>query len=268
MGMKSKPRLKEYGKETAKLNGEATPEGGEEKKIIVKKWKGKDWFSILAPAELGAKMLGQTPTTDPKTIMGRNIAIGVSDLVGDRSKYYMKINLRINKIEGKTALTVFNGFECIRERLMRMVRKRNQKVEGVFDVMTKDSWFLRVKPVTILNGNTTAAVQNKMRIFMREFLNDFSKNNKMSDILKKIISTELQMRIKREGSKIYPVRFSEIARIKVLKSPEIKYVAATKPAEKKEEKPDKEVKEAKPAEKKENPTKEKKETNKKTEEKK
>jgi len=195
---------------------------------------------------MGARVLGQTPTTDPKSLLGRNLEVGIPDMTGDRSKHYMKITVKISNIEGKTCLTSFSGFECVREHLLRMVRKRNKKIESVFDVVTKDGWFLRMKPWTVLNGNPAAAVGNKMRIFTKNFLNEFASKNSIGEIIRKIISTEVQMRIKREGSKIYPVRFSEIARIKVLKSPEFKAAA---PRPKPEEKPAEPVAEAKPAEK-------------------
>ena len=214
----------------------------------------------MAPRELGARLLGQTPTTDPKLLIGRNMDVGVPEITGDNSKYYMKVKVRINKIEGKTCLTSFNGFECAREHLMRMVRKRNKKVENVFDVVTKDGWLLRIKPWTVLNGRPASTVENKMRLFMMKFLNEFARENNMNDMFRKIISTEVQMRIKREGSKIYPVRFSEIARIKVLRSPEFKSTKP-EPEEKKEpkpeEKPKEEKKEAKKPEKKEEPEEEK-----------
>ncbi len=191
----------------------------------------------MAPRELGARFLGQTPTTDPKSLVGRVMDIGVPDITGDNSKYYMKVRVRISKIEGKTCLTSFNGFECLREHLLRMVRKRNQKVENVFDVVTKDGWLLRIKPWTILNGKPATTVGNRMRLFTMNFFNEFARKNNMSELMRKVISTEIQMRIKKEGSKIYPVRFSEIARIKVLRSPEFR-LARPKPEEKpKEEKP-------------------------------
>lgn len=50
----------------------------------------------------------------------------------------------------------------------------------------------------------------------------------MSEIVRKILTTEMQMMLKKSGSKIYPIRFSEIARIKVLRSPEFH---AAKPEE-------------------------------------
>lgn len=220
----------------------------------------------MAPRELGARLLGQTPTTDPKLLIGRNMDVGVPEITGDNSKYYMKLKVRINKIEGKTCLTSFNGFECAREHLMRMVRKRNKKVENVFDVVTKDGWLLRIKPWTILNGRPASTVENKMRLFMMKFLNEFARENNINDMIRKIISTEVQMRIKREGSKIYPVRFSEIARIKVMRSPEFK-PTKPEPEEKKEAKPEEKAKEDKPKEekpgKKEKPKEEKPEAKKK-----
>lgn len=192
----------------------------------------------MAPGDLGAKMLGQTPTTDPKSLIGRNMEVGIPELTGDRNKYYMKINVKIIRIEGKNCLTSFSGFECAREHLLRMVRKRNQKVESVFDVVTRDGWFLRIKPWTILNGNPPASAESGMRHFTKNFFNEFASKNTMGDLIRKIISTELQMRIKREGSKIYPVRFSEVARIKVLKSPGLKPSPPLAKTETKKESPE------------------------------
>lgn len=223
MGMKNKPKLKEDAevqKKEATLEKEAKPEDTVEEKIQLKKWKGKDWFNILAPRDLGSKLLGQSPATDPKTLVGRTMEFGAAEITGDNSKYYMKLSVRIINVEGRTCLTSFNGFECTRDHLLRMVRKRNQKVETVIDVSTKDGWILRMKPWTILNGKPPTKVETKMRHFVMNFFNDAASKSNMNDMLRKILTTEMQMMLKKSGSKIYPIRFSEVARIKVLKSPE------------------------------------------------
>jgi hypothetical protein len=79
------------------------------------------------------------------------------------------------------------------------------------------------------------------------FFNDFASKSTMSEMVRKVLTTEMQMMLKKSGSKIYPVRFSEIARIKVLKSPEFHAArpmpeeaaetAAEPPAEEAKEKP-------------------------------
>lgn len=208
---------------------------------MVKKWKGKDWFDILAPKELGGSILSQTPTTDPKIILGRKIEVGVPEILNDRTKYYMKLKFRVIRIEGKSAETTFNGFECIREHLLRIVRKGNQKVETILTTNTKDGWLIKIKSLVVLNGNTTTTIQKNVRLFIENYLKDEANKNIMNELLRKVMTTETQMVIKRRGSRIYPIRFSEIARIKVLRSPE-------EPVKAKEEKPEEEAKE-KPEEK-------------------
>lgn len=177
--------------------------------------------------------------------------VGVPEITGDNSKYYMKVDVKITAIEGKTCLTSFNGLECTRDHLQRMVRKRNQKVESIVDVATKDGWVLRVKPWTILNGKPPSTVETKIRHMVASFFNDFASNNTMSDMVRKVLTTEMQMMLKKSGSKVYPVRFSEIARIKVLKSPEF-HAARPRPEEAETaEEPAEEKAEEKPAAKKE-----------------
>lgn len=195
---------------------------------MVKKWKGKDWFNILSPSEFGAKIVGQTPTTDPKSLVGRTLEVGVPEITGDETKYYMKVGLRVTKIEGKTCFTSFNGMECTRDHLLRMVRKRNQKIEHIIDVVTKDGWLIRIKPWIILNGKPAKSVETEIRHMVSNFFNTFAKENDINALLKKIFTTEIQMTLRKMGSKLYPVRFSEISRIKVLKSPEF---VVTKPKE-------------------------------------
>jgi len=197
----------------------------------------------LAPREFGAKVLGQTPATDPESLIGRSMEVGVPDITGDNSKYYMKLLVRIMKVEGKTCLTSFGGLECTRDHLLRMVRKRNQKVESIVDVATKDGWILRIKPWTILNGKPVSNIETKIRHFAESFFNDFANKSDMGELVRKVLTTEMQMMFKKSGSKIYPVRFSEIARIKVLSSPEFHAARPEAPAEEAEA-----AAEAKPAE--------------------
>ncbi|MCD6590747.1 MAG: hypothetical protein J7K72_02130 [Candidatus Aenigmarchaeota archaeon] len=238
MVSKGKPRLKEeepVTKEEARIE-EASPVE-QEKKIVVKKWKGKEWFDVISPPDFDGKPIGQTPATDPKSIIGRVVEVGVPELTGDNSKYYMKLKFQIYKLQGKSAFTHFKDFECVREYLLRMVRKRNQKVEVICDAMTKDGWVLRFKPWIILRRNTPAGIQNKIRNMVVNVLSETASKNTISDIIKKTLSTEIQLMLKKEGNKIYPVRFAEMARIKVLRTPEISVVEKPKEQPKKEKKP-------------------------------
>jgi len=184
----------------------------------VKKWKGKDWFNIFAPEELGKIFIAQTPATDPKTLLGRSVIVSVADILGDDSKYYMKIRFVVNKIDGKNLNTTFGGFECMREHVIRFVRKNMEKLEHIMPITTKDKHKLRIKSIIILNSKAANSVKKNVRQLTTKIIEDYASKYGIYEFLRRILTTEVQMRIKNEASKIYPVRFAEIEKIKVLKS--------------------------------------------------
>lgn len=198
-----------------------------------KKWKGKDWFDVISPAEFGSSIIYQTPSTDPKTLVGRNVNVPVSILTGERSKFYMWLKLKIADVKGTNANTMINGFQCMNEYLSRTVRKRRDKIELTHITKTKDGWKVRVKPMLILTRNVSGAVRTSARKVTMDFLDAEAKNLTMADLTKEIIKGSFQMKMKRTLSKTYPVRFSEIGKIKVLESNTEKAAPSpeTKPAE-------------------------------------
>ena len=184
-----------------------------------RKWKGKDWFAILAPDELGGVELVQTPSMDPKAVIGRNVVLPINEIMKDKlDKFYMKIRLKITTIEDHNAKTVFNGFECMREHIMRFIRKRSQKVEVIFNAKTKDGWLLRITYLGVLNRNVPETIEREFRRFVEKQISEYVKQHSVYEFVKDIVNSKIQMTIKKEGSKIYPVRFSEVEKIKVLKA--------------------------------------------------
>ena len=107
----------------------------------------------------------ETPTTDPKTLIGRNLEVNVSELLKQPQKYYMKLVFRIDNVDDKDkrAYTRFNGYSVSKEHVYRVVRKRVQKVESVIDTETSDKWKLQISSIMILNRNTESEVQRKIR---------------------------------------------------------------------------------------------------------
>lgn len=176
----------------------------------------------MAPNELGGAELIKTPATDPKTVIGRTITLPVSDVIKevDADKYYMKISLKITSLNGKKASTVFNGFGCMREHILRLIRKRNQKIHAIFNVKTKDGWLLRITYLAVLTRNVPTTLQKELRRFIIEKITNEAKKLGVYELVKKVIDTKIQAEIKKEGSKLYPVRFSEVEKIKVLSMPQ------------------------------------------------
>ena len=204
----------------AKLTEKKGPKKKMSQAQAVKKWKGKDWFDIVSPPEFGSKILYQTPSTDPASLIGRNVNVPVSEVTGDRSKYFLWLKLRIADVKGSNAQTIQNGIQCMNEYLSRIVRKRKDKIEITHIVRTKDGWKIRVKPLLIMTRNVSGSVRTNVINNANKFLDDNAKKMSFNDFIHEIIKGSFQMKMKKHLNKVYPVRFSEIGKVKVIEPSE------------------------------------------------
>jgi small subunit ribosomal protein S3Ae len=215
-----KEKEKEEKEKAKEKEKEERPKRRPEAAPGAKKWKGKDWFVIFSPRMFGERVIGETPATNPKGIVGRNIEVGLPELTGQRGRDFYRVVLAIDRIDNRCAYTRFNGYVTLKEHVMRMVRKRAQKIESIMDVKTKDGWKLHVNSVAILNRNTETAVKKKARAHIEKAMGENAAGLGIEDFIRAVISSNLQRNIKKSGAKIYPVRFFEVLRIRVTGMPE------------------------------------------------
>lgn len=188
------------------------------KKVAERKWKGKDWFNISAPDWLGGTKIAESPATDSKSIAGRVFEIPVSELTKDQSKYYMRLKLRAEKPQEMEVATRFHSFFCVNEYVMRMARKGVGKVPIFVDVETKDKWKLQVSIVAILNRRSNTEIKKKVRVFASKIMETMANDLNHGDFVKAAMAGVFQMKVKKGGSKIYPIRFAEVIKIETLKT--------------------------------------------------
>ncbi len=203
------------GEKQEKPQKKAPKEAGEK---VAKKWKGKDWFTVVAPAMFNGREVGEFPATDPKGIVGRRVVLSLADILQNPSKYQNKIRLKVISVENGSAHTRFDGLDLIKEQMFRIVRKRLSKVEVVHDFRTKDSWVLHFKILAMLNRKTDQEVQRKVRRKIVDFVGNFTSKASVEDVVNTVCSGIVQKNIKKFGSPIYPIRFCEVVKIDVRKA--------------------------------------------------
>lgn len=184
--------------------------------MVVKKAKAKEWFSIVAPKIFDEKEIGKTITSDPKNLINRRIEVSAIDLTNNLEKYYLKFSFRIKKIEGNKALTEFDGSECLRDYISRMVVRRVRRVDTVQDLITKDGKKIRVKGLAIIPRRIKSSIQKKVGNKIKELLKIEVENSTLDEFVKKILSDEIKNKILKEARKIYPVRNFEIRKTEFL----------------------------------------------------
>ena len=184
-----------------------------------RKWKGKDWYAILAPEMFGKKPLGEAPTLDMKTVKGRVLDVSLSSLVPKTTRHFVKLKFKIDSTDGKSAFTKFAGIDITRDQMFRMSRKGTKKVEIQTDVSTKDNWKLQLTTITMTNRGVNKEIRTEMRNLIDAWLKDFASKSDIDTVVREITSSGAQKMLKKMCNKIYPVRFNEITKVEVVKEP-------------------------------------------------
>ena len=177
---------------------------------MVKKSKGKQWFSIIGPNIFDNRELGTTVVADPKNLIGRRISLSLIELTNDYDKYYMKFTFKVKRIEGNKAFVDFDGSEVMRDYISRMVIRRIRKIDTVQNIETKDKVKMRVKGLAIIPRRIKSTIQKKIRNDIKEMLKSEIEGITLDEFLDKLINDEIKNNVLSRARRIYPVRTFEI----------------------------------------------------------
>jgi hypothetical protein len=145
-----------------------------------------------------------------------------------------------------------------------MIRRRRSKIEGVYDVTTRDGAVLRVKPFATTDKRIQNSQRKVVRDAMKKTIDDQAKTSTLSEFMNSILDGKIGSDIYKNCKKLYPVKRIELYKTEVISQPTVIIEEKKPKKEKKEEIKEPEKKEKKPK-KKEKETEEVKEPKKKEE---
>jgi small subunit ribosomal protein S3Ae len=175
----------------------------------------KQWYEIIAPKMFGERVVGDTLAVDPKHLIGRKITVNLTDIVNDYNKFYVKLIFQIERVEGTKAYTKFTGHDIMRERVYRLVQRRGRRVDCIQDVRTKDGVKMRVKTVFMLIRRVGTSMKRDARKMAHAIIEETAKESNFEDFMKMILEAQLQQKIRKSCSKLYPTGNVEIRKTEV-----------------------------------------------------
>ena len=184
--------------------------------MAIKKSKGKEWITIVAPKFFGGKEIGKTLTAEPEKIVGRVLSLSAMDLIDDLNKYHLKFMFRIVKVEDNKAITEFKGSECMQDFISRMVLRRIRRIDVVQDIKMKDGVNVRIKVLATISKKATSSIEKAVRLFIHQLIKEDVERMTLEQLLNKIISNDLRAKVLKESKSIYPIRNFEIRRTEIL----------------------------------------------------
>ena len=184
-------------------------------KEILKK-KKKKWMSILSTSHFNNSEIGETITSEPSTLVGRNVAINLMNLTQDIKTHNTKIVFKIKEVKNDRLMTEIVRYELVPASLRRMVHKDKEKIDDSFKAKTKDEVEVRIKPFIVTKSSANRSVLTAIRHKTRELLTEAIKKATYDAFMEEIIRFKLQNTIKRELSKIYPLTQFQIRKLEKL----------------------------------------------------
>jgi len=99
--------------------------------------------------------------------------------------------------------------------LRRIVRRRKTRIDTNDIIELKDGK-IRVKSIAITNRRVSHPVEIKIRRIVRETIIRELETMKTEEFLREVIDGKLQSMIRKDVSKVYPLRFFEFRKTEVL----------------------------------------------------
>ena len=184
------------------------------------KWKLKQWYIVYAPEFFGSQEIGLTPADDPEKVRGRVIETTLKDLTGDFTKGHVKLYFQIYDVKGQNAYTKFKGHKLARSYIRSLVRRRTTRIDGIFNVTTKDGYKLRVMGMVIAIRRIQTSQERAIREIMRNIIYKKAEELPFTQFVLEAVTGKMAAEIAKEAKKIYPLKRAEIRKIKVLAEPE------------------------------------------------
>ena len=220
------------------------------------KWRAKNWYQILAPTLFDNAPVSETLSDKPDNLIGRVTEVSLQDITNDFRKAHIKLFFKIEKIQDGNAHTQFNGHTLTSDYLRRMIRRRKSRVDGVYDVETRDGAYLRVKPFAITEKRIQNSQKKLIRGVMKETITKEGKTKMLNEFLIDTLDGKIGSEIYKNCRKFYPVKRVEIYKTEIKRLPSIEVEEKKPPKEKEAEEPKETDKKEKKEIKKEKPKKE------------
>jgi small subunit ribosomal protein S3Ae len=187
---------------------------------------------IVAPPYFGNVELGSVPAEEEQSLIGRVAEATLYDITGDFSHQNLKMFFQVNTIEGKTARTLFKGHEYSRDYLRSLVRRRTTKVDGLFNLTTKDGFKLRIAVSALTLSRIKTSQEKTIRKIMAKTTKEKAAALTLDQFVQEMVLGKIASDIYNESKQVAPLRHVGIRKSKLVGQPSVlpEQKALTEPA--------------------------------------
>lgn len=196
-------------------------------------WKLKRWYPIYGPKYLRDAFIGETPATESKNVVGREVNISLAAVLNDMKKQSINVTFKIIKLEGSNAVTEVKKFEISPSYVRRQIRKDRDRIDDSIVMKTADNKDVVLKPFLVTKNPVNNSKKTLLRKLARQELKDYVSKVTYSELVQDLISTKIQKTIGAVLRKVCPLRSTDIRVMEIVQKSELGNIES--PAENEEQ---------------------------------
>ncbi|MBI2144866.1 hypothetical protein HYU18_00930 [Candidatus Woesearchaeota archaeon] len=182
-------------------------------KIIKKKW-----LPIKASKFFDSEPLGECYVTGSDKLVGRTVTANLANLTGDIRQQSVTLKFVINSLDGESGVADVKGYEMAPPAIRRIVRRGSDRLDESFSCTTSDGQKVVVKPMVITKTTSNSAVHHSIRKLMVGSVVKYVSKHTFESLINEVITSKLQMAVKTDLKKVYPVKAVEIKSLELATS--------------------------------------------------
>ena len=204
-------------------------------RTVKERWKAKAWYKIHAPGMLNFAPVSETIALEPEAVYGRITKVSLQDITQDMRHKNILVKLQVNQARGYNLYTQYLGHQLTNDYIRLLTRRRHSKVDGIFDMTTKDEVRVRIKPMVITDKRIQTSQQRAIRTLISNALNEFIPSHSLAELFHEINSGDLNRNLAKDIRVLYPTKRVEIRKLDVISAPELMEVPPDPDAEEEED---------------------------------
>lgn len=176
----------------------------------------KKWLQIRASKFFDSELLGDCYVAGPELLMGRTVSANLANLTGDIRQQSVTLKFIVTSMDGEAGIADVVGYQMAPSAIRRIVRRGSDRLDESFVCETSDGRKVRIKPMAITKTITNSAVHRSLRKLLVGILVKMVKKHTFDSLINEVITSKLQMEVKAELKKVYPLKAVEITSLWLL----------------------------------------------------
>lgn len=175
----------------------------------------KKWLPIKASKFFDSEPLGECYVTDSEKLLGRTVTANLANLTGDIRQQAVTLKFIVRSLDGESGVADVTGYDMAGSAIRRIVRRGSDRIDQAFMCESSDGQKVIIKPMLITKAITNSGVHRSLRKMLIASVTKQVKRHTFESLINEVITSKLQMAVKTELKKVYPVKAVEVKSLRL-----------------------------------------------------